>query len=117
MAEMQLDRYAAGFASAKWNAIARGVWPMPIVPIGYLKGEDRRLKPDPEKAPLVVRAFELRAAGTSWEPIAELLGKGQSGATKVIRNRVYLGEIRQGDRHNPKAHPPLVSRELGRPLN
>lgn len=112
MGEMQLDRYKAQFREAKQRAVGRGVWPMPIVPAGYRRGEDRRLEPDPERAPLIVRAFEMRAGGASWAPIAELLGKGLTGARKVIINRVYLGEINLGEWRNPAAHPPLVSREL-----
>jgi hypothetical protein len=35
-----------------------------------------------------------------------------TGARRLLRNRVYLGELRVGDEVNPAAHPPLVDVEL-----
>lgn len=111
LGEMQLDRYRAQFRSAKERAVRQGIWPMPIIPLGYVKGPDRRLVPGPE-APRVRRAFELRAGGASWRIICDHLTKGISGAAKTIRNRVYLGEIRLGEWVNTDAHPPIVERDL-----
>jgi DNA invertase Pin-like site-specific DNA recombinase len=115
MAEMQLERYKGQFKVAKIQAVERGIWPTYRAPRGYRIGADRRLEPDPETAPKVRRAFELRAQGKSWAVIAELLGCGISGAGKTIRNRVYLGELSLGGSvgaHNPAAHEPLVDRAL-----
>lgn len=92
--QLQLDRYKASFAAAKRQAVERGIWPMPIVPIGYSLGEDRRLVVCRDSAPRVLAAFEARAAGEPWRVVGELLDRGDSGARKVIRNRVYLGEVR-----------------------
>lgn len=112
MGEMQLDRYKAQFRTAKEQAVKRGIWPIPVVPLGYSKGDDRRLHPN-DDAPRVVRAFELRAAGKSWREVAGAVGnKGLSGGYKLVRNRVYLGEINYGEWHNLTAHPAIISPDL-----
>jgi DNA invertase Pin-like site-specific DNA recombinase len=112
MAELQLDRYKLQFRAAKLRAVDAGIWPAPKVPLGYRKGTDRRLEPDPATAPLVVQAFEARATGASWNQVALILARGYTGAAKIVRNRVYLGEIHLGDLANVSAHPPLVDRAL-----
>lgn len=112
MGQMQLDRYKQQFRVAKQRAVERGIWPISKVPLGYVKGEDRRLVPGPDAAK-VRRAFEMRAGGFSWQAIAGMLGnKGQSAVKKIIENRVYLGEINYGEWRNAEAHEPLVDRGL-----
>jgi site-specific DNA recombinase len=112
VADMQLRRYKAQFASAKEQAVKRGIWPISKVPLGYRIGDDRKLEVDAAKAALVVKAFEARASGGPWSKVADILGRGMTGAIKIIRNRVYLGEIRLGDLVNPNAHDPIVTEEL-----
>lgn len=113
MAEMQLDRYKAQFARAKQQAVERGIWPVPTVPLGYRRRDDRRLEPDPRNAKRVVAAFEARADGKPWSEVAKVLGVGLSTAGKIIRNRAYVGEIRIGEIVNPKGiEQPLVSPDL-----
>lgn len=110
--QMQLDRYKLQFEAAKARAVREGIWPIPRVPIGYRKGEDRHLEPDPVTAPLVVTAYETRAAGHSWRLVGEKINVGPSTAGRIVRNRVYLGEIVYGPFHNPAAHEPLVTPDL-----
>ncbi len=46
-------------------ALARGRWPF-LAPLGYVNGsgpDGRSLVPDPERAPLVRKAFELCVSG------------------------------------------------------
>lgn len=107
----ELDRYKENFLTVKESAVRRGIWPTPRPPHGYRVGPDRRLVPD-ERAPLVVQAFEARAAGASWSAIAQILGSGMSKAGRTIRNRAYLGELNLGPWKNPKAHEPLVTRSV-----
>jgi DNA invertase Pin-like site-specific DNA recombinase len=111
MGEMQLDRYKQQFRNAKEQAVRRGIWPMPVTPLGYEKGPDRRLRPN-DDAPRVVRAFELRAGGASWPTLAGSLEMGLTSVRKVTLNRVYLGEIHVGEWHNLTAHEPIVGRDL-----
>lgn len=111
MGEMQLDRYKAQFATAKRQAVERGIWPLPIVPRGYIKGDDRHLQPGP-LAHLPLRGFEMRADEASWGQIAKELGIGLTSAMKMVRNRVYLGEIHYGEWVNLEAHEAIVPRDL-----
>ncbi len=111
MGEMQLDRYKQQFRNAKKQAVDRGIWPVPVVPRGYEKGEDRRLHPG-ELAPQVLRAFELRANEAAWSVLANDLGMGLTSVAKMVRNRVYLGEIHYGEWVNLEAHEPIVTRDL-----
>lgn len=109
LAAMQRERNAESIADAKARAVRLGIWPMPKVPPGYRKGPDRRLALGPD-APQVRAAFRCRASGGSWRQVGAILGLGPSSARKVIRNRVYLGEITVGEWHNPTAHKPLIDR-------
>lgn len=108
---MYREQKALQIAAAKERAVRLGIWPAPIVPIGYVKGPDRRLRLG-EDAPKVRAAFRARAQGKAWREVAEILGVGLSGARKLVRNRVYLGEINVGEWNNPAAHKPLVDRAL-----
>jgi len=117
MGHMQWRIYADGFAHAKRDAVERGVWPPPKVPLGYrctriVDGGDGVLKADPATRRIVFRAFERRAAGAPWSEIADILGFSVSGARAVIRNRAYLGEVRVRDWVNPAAHEQIVPLDL-----
>ena len=111
-ARLQWRRYADGFARSKAQAVARGIWPCPVVPFGYRKGRDRRLAPKSRQRGRVLRGFEARAAGKSWREVATAMGVGESAAQKIIRNRVYLGEIHYSGEVNLHAHEPIVPRDL-----
>ena len=65
MAEWELERVRDNWDSARSQAVARGVHISGLVPIGFLRGEDGRLYPDPEVAPVIRQAFQRRAAGAT----------------------------------------------------
>jgi site-specific DNA recombinase len=115
MAKMERDRSSNEFARSKRHAVEAGIWPTNTPPIGYRRGPGRGLIPS-DDAPRVLRAFEARAGGASWGNVGEILGRGPSGAAKVVGNRVYLGELRlrlkDGEVVNDAAHESLVSRAL-----
>lgn len=119
--QMQRDRYGGKIAASKRRAVEHGIWPTPTVPIGYRMkkrsgAKNGPLEPDPKTAPIVVRAFEMRAGGAAWSAIAPVLGRGASGTQRVVTNRVYLGELRlmvAGEQLvNREAHPAIVTRRL-----
>jgi DNA invertase Pin-like site-specific DNA recombinase len=110
LAAMQRERNAESIAAAKERAVRLGIWPTNTVPFGYVKGPDRRLVPGDVEP--VVAMFRKRAAGGSWREVAAVAGIGLSTAAKIVRNRVYLGELNVGEWHNPTAHPPIVDRAL-----
>jgi len=103
------DLKSEQFLSLQSKLVEDGKWRPPVIPPGYVKGEDGRLVIGPD-APKVKRAFKLRADGLSLPAIQKEFGWGQSVVARMLRNRVYLGEVSLGGNVNPKAHPPLVTR-------
>lgn len=121
LAELELERARENWTTARVYAAQRGVH-MAKVPVGYDRDADRCLVPN-QDAPAIVEAFRARAAGANWTQIARLLSErgvvpaarkaggnwAAPSARALLRNRVYLGEIRGGDVVNTDAHPPLVT--------
>jgi DNA invertase Pin-like site-specific DNA recombinase len=115
--EMQLDRHKEQFMRAKRRSVREGIWPMPVVPIGYRRtrkkdGGDGKLNPSKD-AGKVKEAFAARVAGKPWREVAGILGAGLSGAQRVIANPVYLGETHlqvHGEKLKAGTHEPLVDR-------
>ena len=136
-AEWERDRIGDAWYAARSSAVERGIHVAPFVPPGYVRGPktddpktDRRLTPHPEHAETIRRAFEMAAEGASSTEIADWLNerelptvsikKGQratfwqaSRISRLLRNRVFLGEARSGSgiEPNEKAHEPLVDEE------
>lgn len=118
-AELELDRIRGSWEETRRRAIGRGVH-IGQAPVGYRRGEDGRLEPDPVAAPIVREVFLRRAAGASWRELGEFLderlpreGGGRwtrSTLTSLIGRRTYLGVSASGDVVNRTAHEPLVSR-------
>jgi site-specific DNA recombinase len=82
-------------------------------PVGYLKGSDSVLVPDPATREIVREAFERRADGASVDDIrVQLHSQGiertVSGVRALLASRVYLGEINFGKLRRLGAHPALV---------
>jgi DNA invertase Pin-like site-specific DNA recombinase len=100
-------------------AIEHGHWPGPVAPLGYVKGADGVLAPDGKTIVKIVReAFERRRDGASYDEVrAFLRSRGiertLSGTSKMLRAKVYLGEIHFG-KHTPNrhAHDAIIEREL-----
>lgn len=106
-------------AAAIQRAINRGVPPWPRVPAGYRRRENGTYEPDPTLAPVVQRAFEMRARSHPAlvrEVRAYLAANGITltypGTVKFLKSTVVLGEIRYG-RFTPNlhAHEAIVNRE------
>jgi site-specific DNA recombinase len=121
LAQWERSSRAEGFAAAKANAVARGVHISGKAPVGYLRpGKGAKLELDPAKADAVAAAFTLRATGAPLGDVVRLLERrlpgGPSGegrwnretVSRVLRNRCYLGEARQGEYVQPGAHLPIV---------
>src|SRR6516225_544692 len=92
---------------------ARGVYPHPKVPVGYVRGENGVLAVEPAAATVVVKAFKRRDRGASLVEIQAFLAengieRALSGVAWMLRSRMYLGEIHFGELHNPHAHEPIV---------
>lgn len=121
LAELELARISENWETARRSAVARGIHISSKVPTGYRRRADRILEPDPKVAPVIRELFRRRAAGISWGQLAHFLTKEGivtpwgnehwTGASvrKIIRNRVYLGEARNGALSNPDAHEAIVT--------
>lgn len=128
LARMQWRRYQAAWETAKTRAIQRGAHVGPT-PLGYVRGEDARLVPDPKTAPVVQDGFRIAAAKGLHAATEHFRssratrsfrhprrGNGTherywdaQAVKRIVANRVYLGEIRYGKAPpNTEAHEPLV---------
>ena len=130
-AKYEVGRARKVFRLARHRAVKRGVATFPA-PAGYdrisaagdKRGHIGKLTPN-QDAPGIREGFRMRAAGESFNAIAEALtnarvrprpGKGgtfttgwsRSGVAHLIRNRVYLGELSAEGVVNPTAHEPLI---------
>jgi DNA invertase Pin-like site-specific DNA recombinase len=98
MAEWELDRVRTNWRVANQRAIARGVYVGSIVPVGYRRGDDGRLTPDPATAPVIAEAFRHRAARDSFAAVAHWLT--EQGLPTALGNQ----------RWTDHAHPQLRGR-------
>src|SRR6266496_2175218 len=125
LAEEELEQRRSGWAAARRQALERGVHVGPT-PVGYRRRGDGRLEEDPLAAPYIAAAFWRRGEGKSWGAIARFLAENnvlplerkgrksvawsRSGVMSMVRNRVYRGELHDGDELVCKnAHQPLIS--------
>jgi hypothetical protein len=116
-------------ADAQANAVARGIPPWPNIPPGYRReivGTDQKGNPiydgpllrDPQTAPAVTKAFQMRADGATVAKIREYLAdngikRSYHGVGALLASRVVLGEIHFGKLSNLEApHPAIVDREV-----
>lgn len=123
MSRMQLRRIADNWATARRNAISRGVHTGPI-PYGYRADADRHLVVQSQEADVVRRVFQCRARGRTPLEIARWLdevaprGDGRLWSRNTVRgmtaNPTYLGGVRNGPYVNEHAHQPIVSSALWR---
>lgn len=118
IAQHELEERREGFARAREGAIEAGCWKQRQTPRGYdrhpkVEGHplSRRLVKNAQ-ADEVRRAFEDRRDGASFTTLADRLGMTPQGVRMMLKNRVYLGELREGEHVNPKAHEEIVNVEL-----
>jgi DNA invertase Pin-like site-specific DNA recombinase len=127
LAEEELEQRRAGWASARRQALERGVHVGPT-PIGYRRRGDGRLEEDPLAAPVIAAAFGRRGSGESWGTIARYLTErnvlplarkgrtsvawSRTGVQNMIHSRLYRGELWDGDELVCKdAHRAIVSED------
>jgi site-specific DNA recombinase len=111
IAQHELEERREGFERARRGAVERGVWQRRQTPRGYLRDRDtRRLVPD-ERADEVKKAARDFLAGARIVALGERLGMTPGGVRAMLRNRVYLGELRVGKHRNTDAHPQILDPE------
>jgi site-specific DNA recombinase len=109
-----------------YGRVKQGLFPLPA-PVGYLDmGQGKPKEPDPAKAPLVLRAFQLYATG-SWtlERLCEELHRSGlrnrrggaisiNGLSTILNNPFYIGLVRllsTGETFQG-IHVPLIAKSL-----
>ena len=98
-------------------------WPHAVPPTGYQKvyypaGTRRdgtphmvaRLEPDPDTAPLIQRAFQLRARGAAYTEIRQAvsLASRNGNLAPILRNPIYIGTYEYGTLRVENYCPPIV---------
>jgi DNA invertase Pin-like site-specific DNA recombinase len=112
MAEFELDMHRARFDELRRTSVERGIWSRRQTPRGYRRDSDtRRLAPD-DQAAMVLAAFRARADGATISYLAGEITMTRSETRKLLSNRVYLGELRDGPYVNRVAHPAIVANTL-----
>jgi DNA invertase Pin-like site-specific DNA recombinase len=114
VAEAFLANVKASWQVAKQRAVKRGAY-VSRTPWGYQRNEDSTLSPHPERAPIVEETFRL-AAGQSIQAamayLEHIAPERRWTTTKVRRllsQRSYLGETRNGGIVQAGTHEPIVS--------
>lgn len=116
IAQAEREESALGFDKAKANAIEHGIYTAPKVPFGFVKNDDRRLEHHLTEAPARAEAVRRRAAGETWRAIRDFIRETtgreytMSAVREMIRSPVNIGEQRQSQHVNRKAHPPIIDR-------
>lgn len=124
--DIRADRTRTGMRAA----IAEGRWTF-APPIGYRPSRDaagkRTIAPDPERAPLVARAFEIYGTGlhsrrrvlemVTAEGLRTVRDEKVSPQTfeKMLRNEIYAGTMTVptwGPQRWPGAFEPIISQEV-----
>jgi DNA invertase Pin-like site-specific DNA recombinase len=120
LGEWESERLGASWRQAHARAVRRGVYSGSGTPVGYRRTRSSRLRPDPVTGDRIAEVFRRRANGETAASLARWLeaqgvrtARGSPSWTssamgRLLRNRVYLGEVRYGSHVNERAHPALV---------
>jgi DNA invertase Pin-like site-specific DNA recombinase len=120
MGQWELERIRESWDVARAKAISRGVHVGSTVPFGYQRGPSGRLTVDAETGPLVAEMFRRRADGATLAELGRWLenqrartARGNpfwctSTLSRMLTNRVYLGELRAGQHVARETHDALV---------
>jgi DNA invertase Pin-like site-specific DNA recombinase len=104
---------------AQRRAVERGVVPFPTIPPGYRRQDDGTLAIDKREAPAIAAVFAMRADGKALRECREYLRRkgierSWYSTQQLLRNRIYLGELRFGELVNTAAHEPIVDTDTWR---
>jgi len=111
IAEHELDLHRERFEDLRASATQRGIWQRRQTPLGYDRDPDTRKLVPNKDAKLVKRAFKRAANRDPVTHIAAELGMSNQGCRGLLRNRVYLGELKVGQHVNPDAHPAILTEQ------
>lgn len=119
-----VDNLSENIRRGQRQKLRDGVWPA-FSPIGYRNDSNSRtITPDPDRAPLVRKAFELYATGsytldriTGAVNALGLTARGGQPLSRaqyhrMLRNPIYYGVIRYNGELHEARHEPIISKKL-----
>jgi DNA invertase Pin-like site-specific DNA recombinase len=108
IAQHELEERRDGFERAAKGAVESGIWQRRQTPRGFDKDpETRRLLVNSD-ANSVRHAARDFLKGVPLVRLGERLGMTAGGVRAMLRNRVYLGELKVRSYVNPEAHDPIL---------
>jgi DNA invertase Pin-like site-specific DNA recombinase len=121
--EFEIELTRERLADARASLKRQGKRVAGRVPFGYQSdGATKALKPDPEQSLIVQQLFEMASQGigpseiaaqanaSEWKNHRDETGKWTPRwITKLLKSRVYIGEIRDGSLSLPGEHVAIVS--------
>jgi site-specific DNA recombinase len=124
-----VDNLSETIKRGQGRKLRDGIWPL-MTPLGYLNDRDARvIVPDPERAPLVRRLFDIYATGNytldQLTMAANEMGLmirptkkypagpvSRSHLHRMLRNPIYTGTFRYGGEMYEGKHEPIITRSL-----
>jgi DNA invertase Pin-like site-specific DNA recombinase len=119
-----IAKISVSFKRGHRAKLRKGIWPS-FAPLGYLNNHKTKgIDIDPEKAPLIRKAFELYATGEyTLKAIAKILKdaglrsyKGKvlsvSCVQRMLKNTFYYGVFRFNGEMYDGSHEPIISKKL-----
>lgn len=80
-------------------------------PFGFRRGPTKIMEPDPAALPIVVRTYELSAAGHTDRDVSDSVGLPLFTVRGILTSPLYVGRLRDG---GPANWPSLVHPEVAR---
>lgn len=126
LAKNYIDNLSEEVKKGMNQKASEGRWPS-NAPIGYInvKRDKNAIEPDPEKAPVIRRAFELASTGQySLTKLARLLFNeglrsarsksefSKSQMQRVLSNPIYYGDFVWNGNYYKGIHTPIVDKSL-----
>ena len=117
-----VDNLSENIKRGNRQKLRKGLWPA-FAPLGYLNNRKTRgIDPDPAKARMVRKAFELYATGDyTLKALANVLTKAGlrsykdnvlsvSSVQRMLQNPIYYGAIRFNGEAYQGVHEPIISK-------
>jgi site-specific DNA recombinase len=124
MSKYYVDNLSENIKRGQRQKLKNGIWPL-LAPVGYLNDRvARTIYPDPNRAPLIRKAFELYSTGEyTIDRLVEIVNalglvgrKGEhfsrSHYHRLLRHPIYCGIIRYSGEQYEGKHEPLISKKL-----
>jgi site-specific DNA recombinase len=129
MSKYYVDALSENIKRGQRQKVKNGIWPM-VAPVGYVNDRKARvIVPDPERAPLIHKAFELYATGEyTLDRLSETMtGLGMTNGrgtrfknrplsrvqySRILQNPIYYGTFCYSGEHYEGKHEPIISKAL-----